>query len=125
MAKERKQIKLEGPIEDSNQSMGIGGLGDLVSAVTETFGIKPCGECQRRREEFNRNFPWIKASREITEEEHTFMAEKINSTHTIDSDSVNKLFALYNDLFQSKLQRCNCPGLISRMIERINVFLVK
>jgi len=30
------------------------GLGDKIKNVTASFGIKPCGSCQRRREAMNR-----------------------------------------------------------------------
>jgi hypothetical protein len=32
------------------------GLGDLIKRVTSTFGIKPCGSCQRRAATLNRWF---------------------------------------------------------------------
>ncbi len=32
------------------------GLGDVVKRVTNTFGIKPCGGCQRRAAALNR---WV------------------------------------------------------------------
>jgi hypothetical protein len=119
----RKEVKLEGPIEETDQKIGIGGLGDLVSAITSTLGIEPCDECIRRRQEFNRSFPWMKTTRELTEEEVIFMREKVNSTHTLENDTVNRLFKLYNEMFSQKLERCNCPGLVSRIIERVNVFM--
>jgi len=29
------------------------GFGDTVAKITKTFGIKPCGGCERRRKKFN------------------------------------------------------------------------
>jgi hypothetical protein len=48
---------------------------------------------------------------------------RINAKSSIENDDVNALFKLYNELFSSKLSRCACPGLIGKMIERINVFI--
>jgi hypothetical protein len=32
------------------------GLGDVLKRATATFGIKPCGGCQRRADVLNRQF---------------------------------------------------------------------
>ena len=34
---------------------------------------------------------------------------------------VKDMFKLYNDLFSTKLQSCRCPGLLSKIVERIKV----
>jgi len=37
------------------------GLGDVLAAMTSAVGVKPCGGCQRRKEELNRRVrfnPW-------------------------------------------------------------------
>jgi len=44
-------VRLPGFISDE----GIG-LGDVVKRVTSTFGIKPCGGCERRAAALNRWF---------------------------------------------------------------------
>jgi hypothetical protein len=115
----KKKIKLEGPIEDSNQDLPIGGLGDMIAKVTDTLGIEKCEGCEKRQTTLNHLFPWINTTREITQEEKDFMA-RVQSSHIIQNDDVNKLFSFYNDLFNSKVKRCNCPGLIGKMIQRIN-----
>lgn len=112
MAKKKKE----------EQDLGIGGLGDAIKAVTEVLGIEQCEKCKERQSRLNRLFPWLKASRDVTQEERELMA-RINSKSSIENDDVNALFKLYNELFSSKLSRCNCPGLIGKMIERINVFI--
>jgi hypothetical protein len=126
MAKKKKvePIILEGLTEETtNQKLESGGLGDMIASITSAVGIEPCGACERRKEALNRYFPWLKASREITEEEIIFI-KKITSTHTLQNDDVNDLFRLYNEVFSSKLSRCNCPGLISKMVQRLGVLLV-
>lgn len=108
--------------ETTEQDLGIGGLGDAIKAVTEALGIEQCEKCKERQSRLNRLFPWLKASRDVTQEERELM-ERINSKPTIENDDVNALFRLYNELFGTKVSRCNCPGLIKKMIERINVFI--
>lgn len=108
--------------KETEQDLGIGGLGDLIAKVTDTLNITKCQKCEERQSRLNRLFPWLKASRDVTEVERELMG-RINSHPTIQNDDVNGLFKLYNELFSSKLSRCSCPGLIKKMIERINVFI--
>lgn len=117
MAKNNKKKE-----ETTEQDLGIGGLGDAIKAVTEALGIEQCEKCKERQSRLNRLFPWLKASRDVTQEERELM-ERINAKPTIENDDVNALFKLYNELFGTKVSRCNCPGLIAKMIERINVFI--
>ena len=114
-----KRIKKE---ETHEQDLGIGGLGDLIAKVTDTLGIEKCQKCEERQSRLNRLFPWLKASRDVTQEERELM-KRINAKPSIENDDVNALFKLYNELFSSKLSRCNCSGLIKKMIERINTFI--
>ena len=127
MAKKKKivepEITLEGLTEETtDQTLDKAGLGDLVSSITQTLGIPECEPCARRKEALNKMFPWLKASRELTEEEVIFIG-KIMSNKTLQNDDVNDLFRLYNDIFSSKLSRCNCPGLLSKMIQRLGVLV--
>ena len=129
MARKKKvvepEIILEGLTEETTeQKLEIAGLGDFVSSITQTLGITECEPCARRKAALNKAFPWLKSSREITEEELQFI-KKITSTHTLQNDDVNNLFKLYNDIFSSKLSRCNCPGLISKMIQRLGVLVIE
>jgi hypothetical protein len=39
----------------------VRGLGDAVSALTHSMGIKECGGCARRREWLNRMWRWSQA----------------------------------------------------------------
>ena len=68
----------------------------------------------------NEMFPWLESSRELIEEETEFI-KKITSINKLESSEVNYLFNLYNIIFSSKLQRCNCTGLIQKMIQRLGV----
>jgi len=122
LARGKKEIKLEGPIEKSEQDLGIGGLGDLVKSVTEVLGITQCDECIERQKKFNKTFPFIKVTRDLTFDELQLM-ERINAKPMIQNDDVNYLFRMYNEVFSSKLKRCNCPQLIAKMIDRINLFI--
>jgi hypothetical protein len=115
----KRKIKKE---ETPEQDLGIGGLGDLIAKVTDTLNITKCQKCEERQSRLNRLFPWLKASRDVTQEERDLMA-RINAKPSIENDDVNALFKLYNELFSSKLSRCACPGLIGKMIQRINVFI--
>ena len=108
--------------KETEQDLGVGGLGDLIAKVTDTLGIEQCEKCKERQSRLNRLFPWLKASRDVTQEERELMA-RINAKPSIENDDVNALFKLYNELFSSKLSRCNCPGLIGKMVERVNTFI--
>ena len=122
MARKKKEIILEGDIETTDQKLSIGGLGDLVKSVTNVLGITQCDECIEREKRFNKAFPFIKVSRDLTFDELKLM-ERINSCPVIQNDDVNSLFRMYNEVFTSKLKRCNCPQLIAKMIQRINTFI--
>ena len=128
MARKKKvvepEITLEGLIEETtDQTLEQSGLGDFVSSITQALGIEECEPCKRRKDALNKMFPWLKASREVTDEELEFI-KKIVSTNTLNNEDVNRLFNLYNDIFSSKLSRCNCPGLVAKMVQRLGVLLV-
>ena len=62
MAKERKKNRQANKAEDQPRRVRLPGfitkedvgLGDVIKRVTSSFGIRPCGGCQRRAEAFNR-----------------------------------------------------------------------
>jgi hypothetical protein len=123
MAK-RKKIILEDMVEETtNQKLEASGFGDFLANITSAIGIEPCEKCEQRKKALNKSFPWLKASREITDEEVDFI-KYVSSTNTLQSDDVNTLFRLYNDVFSSKLIRCACPGLVSKMIQRLGVLVI-
>ena len=108
------------PLLKKLNSDTIEGLGDVVSVITKTLGIEECDKCNKRRLKLNNFFPWMRKDiRELTSDELQLM-ERINATHTIQNNDVNALFQLYRELFDTNTKRCNCPGLIKRIIGRIN-----
>lgn len=105
-----------------NQKLKPSGLGDVIANITSAIGIEPCKGCEERKERLNHLFPWLKLTREYTPEEIEFV-KRINSSPIMSSEDVTYLFLLYNNVFNSKLEKCNCPGLISKMVERVASFI--
>ena len=56
---------------------------------------------------------------ELNDEEKEFI-KFIQRKPIIQSDDVNRLFILYNEVYNAKNKRCNCPELIGKMIQRLN-----
>ena len=62
MAKERNRNRQAKKAEDRPQRVRLPGFitnedvgfGDVIKRVTSSFGIRPCGGCQRRAEALNR-----------------------------------------------------------------------
>ena len=62
MAKKRKKNRQAKKAEDRPRQVRLPGfitkedvgLGDVIKRVTSSFGIRPCGGCQRRAEALNR-----------------------------------------------------------------------
>jgi hypothetical protein len=108
--------------ETTEQTLPAAGLGDTISSITSALGITPCEPCKRRAELLNKMFPWLKSKRELIEEEVDFI-KKITSSNKIDGSDITDLFKLYNDIFNQKVQKCVCPGLISKMIQRLAVLV--
>lgn len=121
MAKKNK-IVLEDPIEESNQDLGIGGLGDVIAKITDTLGIEKCVECEERQSKLNHLMGWLKKSRELNEEEKEFV-RFIQQKTIIQSADVTRLFILYNEIYYARNKKCSCPGLIAKMIQRLNDLL--
>jgi activator of HSP90 ATPase len=119
--KNNKEIKVIGKkLLDKLNTEPSKGLGDTIAKITTTLGIEPCESCNKRKEKLNTLFPWMRHDiREVTQDEIELM-NKINSNHIIQNADVVSLFKLYNSLFGLKVQKCSCPGLIRRIIGRIN-----
>lgn len=122
--KENNEIDLTQPGEESTQSLPSAGLGDTIASITKAIGIEPCEGCKSRQSRYNKLFPWLKLSRDYTQEEIEFI-RSIASKSTMKNDEVNRLFSLYNEVFPSRnpVQRCNCPGLIIKLIQRLESFV--
>lgn len=111
--------KIKKLVEDFKDAKG---LGDNIKAITEALGIPQCPECKERQSSLNHLMPWLKVSRELNEEEKEFV-RFIQRKPTIQSDDVNRLFSLYNEIYNAKNVRCACPALIGKMIQRLNELL--
>ncbi len=102
------------------------GLGDTISKVTSLLGVTPCENCKKRADVLNKMFPYLKKDiREMTVEEKELIDEVLKDNRTIKGKNVKPLFKLYNDLFGTKLQQCRCPGLLSKIVERLKVVRVE
>ena len=123
MAKKKKtkeEIDLTQPV--TNETAPSAGLGDTIAKITNFFGIEPCEGCKSRQALFNKLFPYLNPSRHLTEEEVIFI-DNLNSKRSMESEEANRLFSLYNEIFVSRnpIQRCNCPGTIIKLIDRLHV----
>jgi len=80
----------------------IKGLGDVVAAATKLVGIKPCEECERRRQKWNEMFP-IKVKdkiREMTPEEQQAWRD-FQAVRTLRLSNEQRKFVcrIYSDVF--------------------------
>lgn len=126
--KKNNEIDLTQPGESTEQSLPAAGLGDAIASIAKpiakVIGLEDCNGCKSRQERYNKLFPWLKLSRDYTEDEVDFI-RSISSRQTMKNDEVNRLFSLYNEVFPSRtpVKRCNCPGMIIKMIQRLESFL--
>jgi len=99
---------------------GLQGVGDVIKKLTNAVGIKTCSECEDRRKKLNSLFPFSrkKELKEITETDKQLL-DRVTSKKLIASDDADALFKLYNKVFSDKIKRCNCPGLVRTIIERL------
>ena len=115
-------------MKEKKQNIKPAGVGDIIENITSAFGIKKCGSCEERRRELNMSFNWLRATRIINDNEIELIHhinEKIKSDCNIDEGKVDAFFTLYNEITNSKLKKCSCPGLKSVMIERLVILLEK
>lgn len=119
-----EEIDLTSKENQSDQTLPTSGLGDVIAKVTTALGIEPCEGCEKRKQSLNSAFHWLRTSREYTDEEITFI-RTVESKSSMTNDEANFLFALYNQIFPSprRLERCNCPGLILKIIQRLSDFI--
>ena len=116
MAGRKKKV-----IDPEKQTLPIQGAGDIVGRMTDFFGIKKCVGCKNRENDWNKMFPFLKPKRELTEEEIEIVERVTIESKFIDKEDKDNFFNIYNEVFNSKIQRCDCPGLIKTMLERLNV----
>jgi hypothetical protein len=122
--KKTEEIDLTSKENQSDQTLPASGLGDVISKVTSVLGIPECPGCEKRKQSLNSAFHWLRTARDYTEEEIVFI-RKVESKSSMTNDEANFLFSLYNEIFPSprRLERCNCPGLILKIIQRLSDFI--
>lgn len=106
---------------ETNESKGIG---DTIKKITNFLGITQCDGCKQRQEYLNNKFKYYKINLNAITEERLDLFQKAKSTHILDNDSVNGIFAFYNDLYYAHIERCNCPGLFISILEQLEVTIV-
>lgn len=103
----------------NEKEIGTEGIGDVIEKITKSVGIKPCEECDKRKEKFNKLFHWLRPNRCLTEDESKFINDKLKAG-LMTSDEAKYLFSLYNEVFSAKLKKCKCSGLINKMLNRLS-----
>ncbi len=104
-----------------NQKLKSSGLGDVISKITKTLGIKECSGCEERKKKMNKAFGWLKPTRVFTDDENDFIKD-LNKRKSMNTDESKRLFSLYNEITKSKLERCICGGLHLTIISRLLKF---
>ena len=95
----------------------IEGLGDIVKLVTNSLGFKTCEDCEERRKKLNDMFSFLKiTTRELSMEE-IYLIEKI--TDTVPVTDYKIIFQLHNEVFGTRIKPCNCPTIITTLIEKL------
>jgi hypothetical protein len=119
-------INNEVPQEEtiSNEPVHIpsGGLGDTIASITSAVGIPPCKGCAERQEAYNRMFPYNRFHRPILESEIELINE-VSSAENWNKENIDKVFELYNSIFEVDIQRTNHPESILTLIQRIKVHI--
>lgn len=106
----------------NEQELPSQGLGDTIKKITNIFKMPQCDACKKRQQDYNKLFPYYKASREFTQEEVDRIKE-ITSKMQLTNDEVHFLFNLYNTIFDKNapIKFCNgCPGLVMKVIQKLN-----
>jgi hypothetical protein len=118
-AEERKLAK---DIDISHETINetITGVGDLIKKATQLVGIEPCEKCEERRKSFNRALNFQNMDLSFINDKAKELMVEINAHYIIKSKNVDKLFKLYNGVFKTKHQRCNCPALLKTMVSKLN-----
>jgi len=90
---------------------------------------KPCTTCKDKWAKVLKEEEIIQPEESIVVEETTeeinedvVFLKEIQKSKLMESENVDKLFALYNKIHNTRTKRCNCPGLIRTFIERLNKY---
>lgn len=125
LKKSKKITKVEEVVPEVDEVMNIDvevdkpveGLGDVIKAVTEAVGIKPCEGCEERRKKLNRMFSFLKAvKRDITSEEIEFLN---GIGRTVTGEDRMELGRIYTEVFGIKVNHCNCPSLYKTILDKL------
>ena len=127
LKKSKKITKVEEVVPEVDEVMDIDieveadktieGLGDVIRAVTEAVGIKPCDDCEERRKKLNRMFSFLRAvKRDITSEEIEFLN---GIGRTVTGDDRMELGRIYTEVFGTKVNHCNCPALYKSILDKL------
>ena len=99
------------------------GIGDMIAKITKAVGLQPCESCERRREKLNQMFSFLtKTKKDLTPDEIQYI-NQINATNKIDNNVV--FFKLYNSVFGTHMQSCNCPPVMKEMLFKLNKVIEK
>ena len=99
----------------------VEGLGDVIKKVTDFLHIKPCDDCERRRQALNKAFPFTKyVTNEIPQEDMEFM-DTVDNNSLLTIELRNRIILIYNTTFQVHQENCNCPGMFRTIIDKVKV----
>lgn len=105
----------------TNDADRITGIGDILHQITKSMGIEACEECLKRKEALNRVWSFLKKTkREITPEEVAYIKDIQATNKVLES---GKLFKLYNSIFGTHMQPCQCPGIIKEMVFKLGIVI--
>lgn len=125
LKKSKKITKVEEVVPEVDEVMNIDvevdkpveGLGDVIKAVTEAVGIKPCEKCEERRKKLNKMFSFLKSvKRDITSEEIEFLN---GIGRTVTGEDRMELGRIYTEVFGVKVNHCNCPALYKSILDKL------
>jgi hypothetical protein len=126
---EEQIIDITAPALENEVTLPAAGLGDTVAKITEFLGIPKCEPCEERRKKWNKDFPWLlPQDLDKMETEDAELLKRVKATPSaVKNEDVIALFALYNKIFSPKrpVKRCQCPGLLRTIVERLSVLLEK
>lgn len=85
------------------------GLGDVIAEVTSAVGIKPCDNCEKRKDIFNVAWPFHKP-KSLTEEQTALIQTELTDSQYID---------LYNELFTANIRQDCLPNVLNAIKKKI------
>lgn len=104
-------------------STTITGLGDAVKAVTNFLGIETCDDCEKRRQKMNDMYSFLRSvRREMTPVEIEIVEQADRTKVILDSRWMTNLM---NDVYGTKYQVCNCPGLYKDILAKLIIAIEK